>query len=111
MFEDRTYEYIMSELINKVPVDVSTEEGSIIQSALSPLAYELEKLYIEFDVLLSQTFVETADYDYLEKRAAERGLTPIAATYCQSLGIFCACRNKLLCSHINHCQSFNVNYL
>lgn len=88
MFEDRTYEYIMSELINKVPVDVSTEEGSIIQSALSPLAYELEKLYIEFDVLLSQTFVETADYDYLEKRAAERGLTPIAATYCQSLGIF-----------------------
>ena len=88
MFEDKTYEAIMDDLLDNVPADVSTEEGTIIQSALSPLAYELEKLYIEFDNMLKETFAETADYDYLELRAAERGLTPIAATYCQSLGVF-----------------------
>lgn len=88
MFEERTYDYIMEQLLDNVPADVSVAEGSLVQSALSPLAYELEKLYVEFDVILSQTFATTADYDYLEKRAAERGLAPIAATFCQSLGVF-----------------------
>lgn len=88
MFEDRDHDYILEQLLSKVTVNVSTEEGSLVYAALSPLAYELEKLYIEFDTMLSQTFAQTADYDYLEMRAAERGLTPITATYCQSLGVF-----------------------
>ncbi len=88
MFEDKTYDSIMESLKSNVPSDVSAEEGSVIYSALSPLAYELEKAYIELDNLLTQTYATTADYDYLELRAKERGLAPLAATYCQSLGVF-----------------------
>lgn len=88
MYENMTYEYLMEQLLSRVPTDVSTSEGSVVYSALSPLAYELERAYIEMDVLLKETFADTADYDYLELRAKERGLTPIAATYCKKLGVF-----------------------
>lgn len=88
MYEEMTYEYLMERLLDNVPSDISTAEGSLIWSALSPLAYELEKAYIELDVILKQTFATTADYDYLELRARERGLTPIQATHCQSKGVF-----------------------
>lgn len=88
MYENMTYEYLMEQLLSNVPTDVSTSEGSVVYSALSPLAYELERAYIEMDVLLKQTYAETSDYDYLELRAKERGLTPIQATYCKKLAVF-----------------------
>lgn len=88
MYENMTYEYLMDRLLEAVPADVSTAEGSIIYTALSPLAYELERAYIELDVVLKQTYATTADYDYLEKRAFERGLVPVPATFCQARGVF-----------------------
>lgn len=88
MYESMTYEHLMEQLLSNVPTDVSTSEGSVVYSALSPLAYELERAYIEMDVLLKQTYADTSDYDYLELRAKERGLTPIQATYCKKLGVF-----------------------
>ena len=78
----------MEQLLSNVPEDISVDEGSVIYTALSPIAYELEKAYIELDQVLSQTFADTADYDYLELRARERGLAPIAATYCKAKGVF-----------------------
>ena len=88
MYEEMTYDNIMEQLLSNVPEDISVDEGSVIYTALSPIAYELEKAYIELDQVLSQTFADTADYDYLELRARERGLAPIAATYCKAKGVF-----------------------
>lgn len=41
---------------------------------------ELQNLYIQLDTVLNETFADTASRDYLILRAAERGLSPYAAT-------------------------------
>lgn len=83
MFEDRTYDNIMSELLEAVPNDVDKREGSIIFDALSPIALELVNMYIGVEVLLKEAFAMTASRDYLILRAAERGLEPLPATKAQ----------------------------
>lgn len=40
-------------------------------------------MYLELDVVLNETFADTATMEYLVRRAAERGLTPYPATYAE----------------------------
>lgn len=80
MFEDVTFEKILSDMLARVPDTFDKREGSIIYDALAPAAVELQNLYIQADVILTQTFADTADRDYLILRAAERGLVPHTAS-------------------------------
>ena len=79
MFETMTYEYILERMLNRVPKDIDRREGSIIYDALAPAAAELCQMYIDLDVVLDETFADTASREYLIKRAAERGITPYPA--------------------------------
>lgn len=88
MYESKTYDSIMQDLLSHVTGNISKEEGSIIYSALSPVAYELEKDYIQMDVIIKESFADTQSYEYLKKRAAERGIYPEGATYCKAKGVF-----------------------
>ena len=81
MFEDKTYQFILTEMLGNVPSTVDKREGSIIYDALAPAAYELAKMYLELGNILNEAFADTAGRVYLVKRATERGLTPYAATY------------------------------
>ncbi len=81
MYESETFDVIMERMLERVPDTVDKREGSIIYDALAPAAVELVDLYLQFDALLQETFAETATREYLIKRAAERGITPYAATY------------------------------
>ena len=80
MYESVTYEEILQRMLDRIPDTVDKREGSIIYDALAPAAVELQNMYIEFDVILKETFAETASRDYLILRAAERGITPYAAS-------------------------------
>jgi uncharacterized phage protein gp47/JayE len=80
MYENITYESILEEMLDRVPNTVDKREGSIIYDALAPAAIELQNMYIELDVILNETFADTASRDYLIKRAAERGIVPEKAT-------------------------------
>ena len=75
MYETKTYEDILQQMLDRVPEGMDKREGSIIYDALAPAAAGLAILYIELDVILNQTFADTATGEYLEKRCAERGLT------------------------------------
>lgn len=80
MFESITANSLLARMLTQIPDTIDKREGSIVYDALMPAAIELKKLYIEMDIVLNETFADTATRSYLIKRAAERGLTPYAAT-------------------------------
>lgn len=83
MYEAVTYDIILQRMIAKVleqNPNIDTREGSIIFDALAPAAIELQNMYIELDVILDETFADTASREMLIKRAAERGIIPEPAT-------------------------------
>lgn len=88
MYENMTFEVIIQQMLNRVPDTFDKREGSIIYDALAPAAAELAQLYIQLDVVLNQTFADTATNEYLEKRTGERGITRTPATYAIVQGEF-----------------------
>lgn len=80
MYENITYEDILQRMLDRIPNSMDKREGSIIYDALAPAAVELQLMYIEFDIILAETFADTASRDYLVRRAAERGVIPYEAT-------------------------------
>jgi uncharacterized phage protein gp47/JayE len=85
MFEEITEEELMQRMLDSVPETVGgaaidKREGSIIYDALAPAAQELYLIYTCLDDILEDVFADTADREYLVKRAAERGIIPRPAT-------------------------------
>lgn len=88
MFEDKTYNNILSDLLKSVPSDLDKREGSVVYNALAPAAVELARLYNDLESVLNEAFADTASRYYLVKRAQERGLSPKNATYAEVKGRF-----------------------
>lgn len=88
MYEANTYDAILARMLEKIPDTLDKREGSIIFDALAPVAAELAQAYIEMDVILNESFADTASREYLIKRAAERGLSPSPSTYTVAKGEF-----------------------
>ncbi len=84
MYEDRTYDSLLAEGKAQISDDIIKSEGSLVHNALSIIAFELEKFYIQADYLLDQIGPETADYENLVKLCAQRGIYPSPATYAEA---------------------------
>lgn len=80
MYEEMTYDYILADAKAEAGDGIQKGEGSLVFNALSALAFELEKLYIEANYILNEGFADTADMDGLVRIAANRGLTRKPAT-------------------------------
>ncbi|UQZ45696.1 baseplate J/gp47 family protein [Bacillus sp. PK3-037] len=90
MFEDQTFEEIMERMLNSLSADIDTREGSVIYNALAPAAAELAKSYIWLDTVLELVFSDTAQGEFLDRRAAEAGIERTAATKAVRAGEFTA---------------------
>lgn len=88
MFEKMTKEVILDRMLNRISDSLDKREGSVIWDALSPAALELESVYFALDSILNETFADTANREYLKRRAAERGLIPEPATNAVLKAIF-----------------------
>ena len=88
MFENYTYEKILNDMMDRVPDNLDKRQGSIIYNALAPAAVELQNMYINLDVIMNETFADTANRENLIKRASERGLSPYPATKAIVKGVF-----------------------
>ncbi|MPM62560.1 hypothetical protein SDC9_109435 [bioreactor metagenome] len=88
MYEHMTFEVILQRMLDRVSNNLNKREGSIIYDALAPAAMELQLMYIEFELILKETFGDTASREYLIRRAAERGIIPYPATYAILKGEF-----------------------
>lgn len=80
MFESNTYEKILGDMLTYIPDSFDKREGSIIYDALAPAAIKLAEAYIDLDLILLESFADTASRPYLVKRCAERGIYPLPAT-------------------------------
>jgi uncharacterized phage protein gp47/JayE len=80
MYEDKTYDYLIAEMLDNVTADVDKSEGSLIYDALAPVAMELEQNYIEMDEILKRVFAQTSYEEFLDMRAAEFGVIRKAGT-------------------------------
>lgn len=88
MYESITYEVILQRMLDRVSNQLDKRESSPIYNALAPAAVELQLMYIEFDIILQETFGDTASREYLIRRAKERGITPYESTYALLKGEF-----------------------
>lgn len=75
-----TYDALLEEGLGYVSDGVLKTEGSLVYNAISLLAFELERLYIQADYMLEQIDPETATYDNLVKLCAQRGIYPESGT-------------------------------
>ncbi|MCI8363387.1 MAG: baseplate J/gp47 family protein [Eubacterium sp.] len=74
MFENKSYEDIIDEMLDKIDSSIDTRQGSVIYDAIAPVAVELEQIYSDIGLVEDECFADTASYYYLIKRAAERGI-------------------------------------
>lgn len=88
MYENITYDMLVQRMLDRIPNQFDKREGSIIYDAIAPAAVEIQNMYIEFDIILQETFGDTASREYLIRRAKERGLTPYPSTYALLKGEF-----------------------
>lgn len=80
MYEDLTQEAIQKRMLDNISGEVDKREGSIIYDATAPAAVEFFLLYAAINYFFQNTFADTADREWLIRRAKERGLTPTPAT-------------------------------
>lgn len=80
LFEDKTQNNIMIDLVATVDSDISTEEGTLINHAFRGAAAEFEQAYIGLGVIDQNGYALTADREHLILRAKERGIAPLPAT-------------------------------
>lgn len=80
MFQpNKKFENILSEMLDRIPDEFDKREGSVIYDALAPAAMEIESLYYALDVVMTETYAETASRENLIKRAREKGIIPYPA--------------------------------
>lgn len=83
-----TYEDILERMLARVSDKFDKREGSVIFDTHSPTALELQRVYIELNALISESYGDTASRESLILRCKERGITPDPATNAILRGVF-----------------------
>ena len=81
--EEKSVETIVEQLLSEARRDfpeLDTREGSLIYTALAPAAIELSRLHTALNVALEMSFADTAEREFLIRRAAEHDIRPIPET-------------------------------
>ena len=82
--KDTSFEIILERLLEGARAEfpeLDTREGSLIFTALAPAALEMERLYAALNFALEMSYADTASREFLIRRANERGMAPIGASY------------------------------
>lgn len=87
-FSRYTQKNIQEEMLKQVPDTIDKRQGSIIQTAIGPVAWQLEGTYLTMDQVQRNAYAETAVGRYLEYITAERNIIRKAATAAIRQGIF-----------------------
>lgn len=91
MYENYTYEYILTRILNRISeVDptIDTREGSSMWYAVAPVALELAIAYSNYDLVSKESFVGTATREGIYRACNDIGLS--TEQFDASAGIFSA---------------------
>lgn len=80
MFEDRTYENILEEVLDDAPPGIDTRQGSIFYDAVSGACFKIASLYADIQTAFDLVFITTAVDEYLDQKGAEYGIYRNPAT-------------------------------
>ncbi len=80
MYEEITYNTILTRMLERVDNRFDKREGSIIMTAIAPIAMEIYLAYFELDKIINESFADTQSRDFLSLRARERGIEPKEAS-------------------------------
>lgn len=83
-----SYREILDAMLDQVDSGLDKREGSLIQTALGPLAWYLEGLALTLSNIQKAAYAETAEGEDLDLLAATRGLTRRAAVAAVRQGSF-----------------------
>lgn len=83
-----SYREILDAMLDRVDSGLDKREGSLIQTALGPLAWYLEGLALTLSNIQKAAYAETAEGEDLDLLAATRGLTRRAAVAAVRQGSF-----------------------
>ena len=86
--EKYTKKKIEAELLERVSDSIDKRQGSIIQTALGPVAWYLEGLYMLLSQVQENAYAGSAVGEFLDHIVAERGLTRKNATAAVRKGTF-----------------------
>jgi uncharacterized phage protein gp47/JayE len=87
MYEGLTPEYIKSDILDGLAL-ADTREGSYTNLLVSPVAYEIWKLYKALDAVVPMVYVDETSGIYIDMRAAEYGVTRKAGTKATAAAAF-----------------------
>ena len=73
-FSGYTREQIQKEMLSQVPKTIDTRQGSIIQTAVGPVAWYLEGIYMLLAKIQQNAYAETAVGQALDYICEERGI-------------------------------------
>lgn len=88
MFEDKTYESILDEMLDAAPAGIDTRQGAIYYDAVAACALKLASFYVDAGIILELVSVTTATGTYLDDKGQEYGVTRNPATPAKYLFIY-----------------------
>lgn len=78
--EAQNYDYWLNLMLDNVPNDIDKREGSIIYDALAPAAMVSAQQSLSLANIIRETYIKTAQGEFLDYRAVEHGTSRYAAT-------------------------------
>lgn len=88
MYEDRTYENILAETLERAPDGIDIREGSIFYDAVAGVCFKIARYYADLRNSFDLVFIATAVDEYLDQRGAEYGIVRNPATSARYLFTF-----------------------
>ncbi|WP_283680317.1 baseplate J/gp47 family protein [Lentilactobacillus sp. Marseille-Q4993] len=81
--ESEDFEFWLDFMMDELPTDIDTREGSIAYDAIAPTATALAANSIKKANVVRQSYTATAEGEFLDQRAIEHGTSRFKATYAQ----------------------------
>lgn len=82
------YDYFLDLMLENVPERIDKREGSIIFDAVAPAAMVMAQQALALANIVKQTYVKTAQDEFLDYRAVEYGTARYEATYTEARATF-----------------------
>ena len=79
-YTSRNYDYWLDKMLDNVPDDIDQREGSIVYDALAPAAMVMAQQSLTMANIIRQSYIKTAQGEFLDYRAVEHGTARYAAT-------------------------------
>lgn len=79
--EAQNYDYWLNLMLDNVPNDIDEREGSIIYDAVAPAAMVSAQQSLSLANIIRETYIKTAQGEFLDYRAVEHGTNRYAATF------------------------------